>query len=311
MSDLSNSIYRYYIDHFEELSLDKQFHFTSRLYVWSKDAWSRTQLDKLRQQLLPTNDPTETLGEIGSGRLLPLRYGSENLRKLRAPYFARYPKLRQYAAILYWGLLLEHLYGIDGRQAIAGNIPDEELEHLYTALLADPQAVAVLSTYAVNFLYIYQRFVRSDDSRFSPTLLESITSVEPDISSLTREALQIKLYLLTHCLVAESLFYTRKLPEAYREDYAHVLHDLELMIRSRFADVGLDNKLEFLVCCRLADHTAALETQILAEASRSTSPSGTYLVDTENANRVSPYTDLDKSEHRNVLYILSQRPLRR
>lgn len=307
MNNISKSIYHYYQDHFNELSLSKQFHFASRLDVWSEDAWAHEKIEQLRGRLLPTGEGTETLRRIGDGTLIPLRYGSKGLQALREPYFARYPKLRTYAAMLYWALQLEHFYGVDAQQAVAANVADGELDQLYGDIMSDREAIAVLSTYAINFLYLYRQLFHHDTADLSPLLFEEIAASGHSRDNSNPRQLQLKLYLLTHCIIADSLFYIRKLPSAHHTGYQRLIEILESTIQQHYAAIALDNKLEFLVCCRLVGHTSKLEEKIIAEASRSFSPHGTFLIDTENTNHISGSTSLGNSEHRNVLYILTQR----
>ena len=307
MNNISKSIYHYYQAHFDELSLSKQFHFASRLDVWSEDAWAHEKVEQLRKQLLPTGEGAETLRRISDGTLIPLRYGSKGLQALRGPYFARYPKLRTYAAMLYWALQLEHFYGIDARRAVVANVADGELDQLYSDIMNDREAIAALSTYAINFLYLYRRLFHHDAADLSPLLFEEIAASVHNRNDSDPRQLQLRLYLLTHCIIADSLFYIRKLPSAHYTDYRHLLEILESTTEQHYATVALDNKFEFLICCRLIGYTSELEEKIIAEASRSFSPHGTFLIDTENTNRISGSTSLGNSEHRNVLYILTQR----
>src|SRR3982751_6202336 len=97
MNNWSNTILDYFLSNFDELPLDKQLHFASRLWFWKQDKTARRLLDGLRPTILPTGDVIESLRLINAGSLLPLRQGSTNVFHLREPYFQRYPKLRRTA----------------------------------------------------------------------------------------------------------------------------------------------------------------------------------------------------------------------
>jgi hypothetical protein len=87
-----------------------------------------------------------------------------------------------------------------------------------------------------------------------------------------------------------------------------MLRRLETVIRKQFDMINLDNKLEFLVCCRILNYETDLFDRIYRECEGSISPHGTYLVDTLNSSKNTTKASLDGSEHRNVLFIMSTEP---
>jgi hypothetical protein len=306
MSDLSNTIYDYYCEHFTELPLDKQLHFASRLWVWRRDPRARELLDSLRPEILPSNDGVDSVRRILDDGLLPIRPGSLNVLHIRQPFFDRYPSLRRSAAGLYWAQLLDTCYDTDVRSRIHEVIDLPAATQLAADLLADTPAVAALSTYAVNFLYLLRRFVEKDEAALDPAYFLQIAADNSLYSGDDRLNLQLRIYLLTHAVIGESLFYSRPIADAKKPAFQRLIGQLEELIVTHFDDVNLDNKLEFVVCCKLVGTTSQPESRILAEADQSVSPDGDFLVDTRNANIQSSYTGIDKSEHRNVLYIMSQ-----
>ncbi|MET1033374.1 MAG: hypothetical protein ABWX94_02655, partial [Candidatus Saccharimonadales bacterium] len=115
----------------------------------------------------------------------------------------------------------------------------------------------------------------------------------------------------THCIIGESNFYTRTIPDYAASIYRDMLTSLEVLITEHFDDINLDNKLEFLVCCRICSYETDLFDRIYEECSKSLSPNGTYLIDTHNGHTAQQNrTSLQASEHRNVLFLLSCSPYR-
>ena len=117
--------------------------------------------------------------------------------------------------------------------------------------------------------------------------------------------LQLYIYLYTHCVIGESHFYAHAIPERYLPVYRQMLDELETVIEKRFTEINLDNKFEFLVCCRLVGKESSLTRRIDDEAHKSISTEGNFIVDRHNTNPQSANTTLALSEHRNALYIMA------
>jgi hypothetical protein len=305
MNSLSNSIRDYFWSHFDELPLDKQLHFASRLWFWEQDPTARQKLDELRSSILPGENVIESLRGIGEGNLLPLRQGSLNVLHLREPFFARYPSLRRTATVLYWGLILDACYETDARSRLNELFPESELQRLYQELCQDRQAVALLSTHAVNFMYLYQRYVKGAEGLPENNTFVGIATDGQLYDMASPLHNQLRIYLLTHTIIGESMFYSRQIPGDTARNYWPVMQTLERILGPNLKTVNLDNKLEFLVCARLLGYGSELESSILDEAGRSLSNEGNFLIDTHNQNPQTSYQSFDKSEHRTLLYLLA------
>jgi len=305
MKDISNSIYQYYVDRFDELPFDKQLHFASRLYLWSGDAFAKMQLERLRPVVTAHDNPAMALRAVHEEARKTISHGSKNAAALRDPYFQKYPEIRPLAMVLFRLTFLESLYGLDARATFFELFDRAEVESLFDRILADPQALAILSTHAINVLYLYHRAVRGNDTSLDPAPFLTVGRTAYDFSDPIQ--LQLYIYLYTHCIIGESRFYARKLPERYLPVYRQMIAELEDSIADYFGDINLDNKFEFLTCCKLVGVESALREHIEAEAADSLSPDGTFLVDRHNNNPQTANSTLALSEHRNVLYILSHR----
>ena len=120
-----------------------------------------------------------------------------------------------------------------------------------------------------------------------------------------KQDIQLLIYLYTHCIIGESNFYTRTVDPRSMNVFTIMLQELEAVISQQFESINLDNKLEFLVCCRICDYQTQLYERIMQECVASISEEGTFLVDRLNTNGQADRSSFEKSEHRNVLFIMS------
>ena len=305
MTDLSNSIYRFYLEHFDELSFEKQCHFASRLYLWNQDNAAKNLLAKVRQEFTASDNPSAALrGVYDAAQTKPFN-SSKNATHLRKPFFDSYPNLRAQVLVLFRLMFLRTLYGQDGTNSFSELCPKAKLEQTYNQLLADEKAVAILSTHAVNFLYLYTRVVLKDEGRLSPEIFIRIGHTMYDRNQPIH--LQLLIYLYTHCIIGESLFYYRHLPDTYLPIYRQMLQELEDLISANFDKINMDNKFEYLVCAQILGQNSPLHARIQDEADKSLSDAGMFVIDRHNHNPQTANVDLDGSEHRNTLLILANR----
>jgi hypothetical protein len=298
---LHEKIKHYYLDHIDELDTDKQFHLFTRLAAWEGDLTALQGLKKLTSTIVPANSEmlrqqlTELIEHPPTARI--------NASELREEYFQKYPRLRGIDFALFRVRHLLAVYGVDARQTLLSLVPLAELEQLRQALTNDPAAMRTLSTYAINYLYLLERVILEHDDQIDIAALHDLGKA---YDSSDPQQLQLYIYLYTHCIIGESNFYTRTIPAGLLPSYQAMVRDLEAVIQQHYDHINLDNKLEFLTCCRIVGYTTGLTEQIYDECARSVSDNGTYLVDRHNANAQSDKTSLADSEHRNVLFIMSK-----
>jgi hypothetical protein len=303
MMDLSNNIYRYYLEHFDELSFEKKFHFVSRNYLWTRE--TSDLLADMQDTFTCNGNIAEAIQQLVSSAAASPVHGSKNAAELRLPYFQKYPLLKPAVLALFRITFAKTVYGIDARNVLEDFFEATELERLAQELLADRQATAILSTHAINFLYLYSRVV-VETELFDPVDFLDIGRQSYDTSDKTQ--LQLLIYLYTHCIIGESMFYYRLIPSKQKDTYLVMLQELEQLIINRYEDINLDNKFEFLVCAKLLGANSMLHDRINEEAAKSLSDQGYYLIDRHNNNPQIDNVSLDKSEHRNILCILANKP---
>jgi hypothetical protein len=300
--DLATKIYTYYLENLEQLSPDKKFHFGTRLAAWTGDANAYEILRESREYILPVNTSlTETLSKIINAP----QTGRRNAQELRQPFFDKYPTLYGRHMALFRVRHLSSVYDVDAREDLFKNVSEEDLLSLRDALLEDEEAIKILSTFAINYLYLLERVIRRDETFLRVDRFYDLGK-SYDITDL--QQIQLLIYLYTHCIIGESNFYTRLIPASNLGIYIKMLEDLEPLIRDNFDKINLDNKLEFLVCARICGFESHLFTRIYEECSQSVSSEGTFVIDVHNKNAQEDRNGFLSSEHRNVLFIMSTTP---
>lgn len=303
MINLSNEVYTYYTEKLDELAFDKQFHFVSRLHLWNRETDFQAKLASLRTEFTYNDRPRIALESVIAKAKESATHGSKNAAALRQPYFERYPNLKLHITALFRMHFMQTIYGIDSRQDLRDIVDMADMAQLRKDLLADDEALAILSTHAINFLYLHDRSLMQDETSLPVEHFLTVGRSQYDISDKVH--MQLLIYLYTHCIIGESRFYYRQIPSGNLTVYKDMMAELEALINDNFQDINLDNKCEYLVCAKLLGQPSKLETRIFDEASRSLSVEGQYLVDRHNNHPQLDNIDLNKSEHRNVLYIMA------
>lgn len=299
-------INEYYQSKFSELPFPKQFHYASRSWLWDQDKFAAEFLRKAKDEFCGSNPPESVkhvLQEIIDNQ--SPEFGSKNAAAQRAPYFAKYPLLRTVLPLLFRLLFIESVYGFDAREALLAHLSTEQLDKLSDDLLADPEAVAILSTHASNFLYLYHRFYLKDEDGVPVEKLYDMGQTNYDLTDKTQ--LQLYIYLYTHCIIGESLFYKHPIAASKQEIYQKMAMKLDEILQERFSDINLDNKFEILVCFKICGFKSTIGDKIYEEADKSWSKDGDFLIDIHNKNPQRDNITLEKSEHRNVLAVMSKR----
>jgi hypothetical protein len=297
MDDLYNVVLQTYETNFESLSLRTQFHLSSRLYLWNREPMSRQWLEKLRPTITLSDNPNAALKAL-LGEVSPVLPQSASVR---LPYLTKYPNLLSYLRILFRILFICSVYDVDERPSLFILFSQEELKNLRNNLLSDELALKWLSSFAINYLYILDLFIDDNESTLPLNKFLYIGQNEYNISDQLER--QLNCYFYTHSIIGESLFYSRQIPNSKRPIYLQMLLEVQQIISQNLNNTLLDNLFEFLVCCRMLDYTSPLEPAINLIARKCLSKSG-YMLDPLKSKA----TDLRTSEHRNVLFLMSQRP---
>jgi len=289
----------YFMQHQEELSFEKQFHFHSRLWLWEGNTESETWLRQHMTTYIGSS-PEETSKKINS-----LIQNTNNLFRHKEKYdgirilpLEKYPHIMGYVKALAVCLHTKNIYGITISIPTAHDLIMGEY---YTMLTQNPRDLAILSTIGVNFLYMYRIIVKKgmNSELILPEYMLKITSEQ--YKNNNHNELLLQLYLITHSIIGETNFY-RKPIENYHTIYKEMAIYAEKKIKENYSSITLDIKFEFLVCCILCKHDTFLQDQIHAESEISFSHLGKFLVDSLSKKN---QDNIPASEHRNVLFIMS------
>lgn len=276
------SVRDYYYQHFDELDSYDQFHFASRIKNYFKthdfdDYFKQNVLDQDLAPIFANND-----------------YSKVNNAAERKPYFDKYPNLYAIEAALFRVNHLLNEWGIDIRDQFLQYEPKASLYALCDALLADDGAIATLSTWAVNVICLTEYlFPRGKNV----------------VKQLSEKALQLNfpnpllaIYLYTHIIICDTIFYTRPVNPDNKELFVALLDRCAEIITQNFDDLILDVRIEFLVCANLVGKDyPELRQKIQAECAQILS-SQPFITD---PRRPKSRHTLSRAEHTNVLYIMS------
>ncbi|CAN5444437.1 hypothetical protein BH10PAT3_BH10PAT3_1510 [soil metagenome] len=298
--NLPDSVRHYYLEHFYELPEDKQFHFVSRLGAWNQDPECLKILEDLRSTVIPNDQP---MSEVLSSLINNPPGAHINAAATRQQYFDLFPKLRGIMLALFRVRHLLYVYGVDERNTLLGIISIVELRGLSHRLQANQEAARLLSTYAINCIYLIDHILFPEEGKLIN--VEPIFELKEKYNQTEPEDIQLLIYLYTHCIIGEANFYERAIAVERMQTFTKMLSVLEPIIEANYNNIHLDNKLEFLVCCRICHYDTPLFKRIQAECEQSISPQGSFLVDTINNFKQGLKSDFARSEHRNVIYIMS------
>ena len=293
----------------------KQIHYASRMYLWTGDKVMKQHLLDLKQDYIgiTSQETFEKLNTIYNKKPVDK---PRNI-KLRRKYYKKYPKLTQYNSILFKVLFAETIYGEDIRPVVKEIVSDKELLTFYRDLKQDKDAIRVLSTGAINYLYNLNFYFKynhklCEETLIDPAYLLSLVKtfegkIGNQIISKDHE-LKLKLYLLTHAVIGASNFYFRSTKGVV---YKQMMKLTEELIFRNYFDITLDNKVEFLVCTALCNMDTLLRKLIENEAEQSLAKVGNFIVDSiNNSSDWKIKYKMSPAEHRNVLYIMSQLPFK-
>lgn len=307
ISRMYDKVNDYYLKNLGQLPFTKQFHYMSRLWLWYKDLAARNWLDEHRTEICGAGTPTDINHKIeeiiGSQRS---DFGTKHAVAERAPYFEKYPLLKPSSLVLFRLLYLESIYDIDAKHLLSNHFDADQLTEMNNQLLNDVEAVAVLSTHAVNFIHLFAWFQNQPLSPATAYTLFEIGQTQYNPTDKLERLLLV--YLYSHCIIGDTHFYARNLPTTNIDTYNKMLTSLEKLITNYYDDTSLDNKFEFLVCSRLCNSSSLLEQKVLEEAADSFSSEGDFVIDTHNSYQGAGNHSFEDSEHRNILLVMATKP---
>lgn len=314
-SKLVDSVESYYKKRIEQVP-STAFHFASRLWLWTGDSWAREQLDAMQAEYIGTT-PDEIMAHIDE--IVESDKASEPTVNRHKPHrkssFEKYDRLSFYNKLLFKVVFCDSLYDLDIRPYVRKYVSDKEFTDLFNRLIEDGDAMRMLSTFAINYLYLLKNYFKDKISKSSAvlvstseimSLMDGYKAHERDGTLKKSTSSKLQVYLLTHAIIGESRFYARPVKGS---SYKSFCEKIEQIITSNYYEISLDNKLEFLVCCKICGYESNIRKLIEQECQKSVSWAGNFLVDSLNTSSSSKTGNcLRISEHRNTLYLMSQKP---
>ena len=304
IQSLVNDVKTYYFERFETMSQGHQFHYASRLAAWSNN---QQAIDLLYRLKIAYVNPPHSLNQqqFLSELMHSPQTGRRVAHDLRLPYFEKYPNLFGIEKAIFRVHHLDIVCNVDIRKDFITLCPKTELQRLLSNLSKDHDGLRMLSSFAVNTFYLANIHFGITIESVTPEFWYKIgLSYDLDV----KEHLQLLIYLYTHCIIADSNFYSRLIPSQNIPTYQKMISRLEQIIETHFERISLDNKLEFLVAAKIIGLSSSLQHRIYDEVSQSLSHDGNFIIEKLNENTRSDRETFEKSEHRNVLLIMSVEP---
>ncbi len=295
---IAQTLRHYYLDRLDCLAPENAFHFLNRLFLMNQDLEAKRRLEQYRQWYIGETaiEHRERLKKCLKGRA-DIQFMPE-----RETYLSAYPSVVFYNRLLFKVLLSRTVYGEEVWSYAKEVVPISELTATYDALLQDSSAVAFLSTYAVNFLWLFSDLQGECSHRKLAEYVLHISETAYDLSKVAH--VHLLLYLLTHAIIAESRFYAEPITDDV-ELYTQMIEKVESLIVAHYHALSLDSKCEFLVCARVLDHQTLLRKIIESEAKASWATQGNFLVDRWNLQSRRSMVNLDQREHMNTLFLMT------
>jgi len=269
------------------------------MYLWTHKDVYRKELDKLKDFYVGTDAKETVLSRFDNSLLQVSKWG-----KMRNPFFKKYPLLMPANSMFFFELFTRKIYGVETKDTIKARLPKSQVLDIIKEISKDYDALSVLSTHAINFMYGAERIYGDDEPLFDPSVFVDV--MQNKMQKLeNKEHVAMVIYLVTHCIIGASEFYSEEITRDI-EIYKTLFREGEKVIQEHYADVALDAKFEFLVCARLLNQETFLEKIIYTEAENSLSPIHNFMDDTLNTNVDIKKRYPELREHTNVLYIMSR-----
>lgn len=294
----------YYLKNLSILPFKTQFHFLSRMYLWTRDEAYLNRLNSLKAEYAGISKQEQTAKikqYLQTFQLEYLRYGEKRNR-----FIEEIPELIPTGKALSVWLFLKTVYKENIRNVIVESVKDNTLESYIHYLQTNREAWYYLSTYATNFMY-FVSFYKPDLFRIE--IKEFMAVFHEFYDKNDKVNVQIGCYFLSHCIIAASWFYAKPITRN-KSGYQRMVEKLGYIIEQNFNDISLDIKCEYLVCLMICQmQNTVLEEKIGREVRQNWD--GEIIIDPYVTTSVTDLPPAVRYEHTNVLYVMSKNPFSR
>ena len=283
------SVRKYYFEHFNELSPEKKFHFAIRM----KNFFKISDFD----EYLTNNQPSKELKPIIENN----NYSRVSNYEMRRPFFEKYAGIYGVEAALFRVHHLLKEYDTDVRNDFLKLYPQEKLYKLADSLLGDKEALKVLSTWAINIIYLTEELFPRNSDAMRQLFDYAISLDSEDIDATTA------VYFYTHLVLCESDYYKKDLNKSKNiEQVKTVLSKCEKEVKDNIDTISLDAAIEFLVCVKMAGMDYKETEKKIDDLCNKCFENYPYIVNyRRDRNPNSRLYTLNGAEHINALYIMS------
>jgi hypothetical protein len=288
---LTQKVLDSYEKNMSSLSNGKQFHFNSRMFLWTRKAYYKKKVSALEKTLL------DNLDEVMESAKNPTAEYPKKFLAQRKKAIEKYPWITRYNTLLFKWLFLKTIFKKNIRKKVLATISEETLRKCVRMLLNDPLSLTMLSTLGINFLYL-TRGILQERELFSPRELFNIAT---ENYANTENHAELKLYFFTHCIIGESQFYKRRIRNDVKT-YIAMIRASEETLEEHFDSIPIDNKVEFLVTTKLCQIKSVFFNRIQEECEKNFSEDVGFI---REPRRPMEKQTLSDAEHRNVLYTMS------
>lgn len=200
-----DNIKDYYFRNFEKLNKEQQIHFAWGLYSWNQDKAAYKKLLLLKPHLNGDGDFQSVWRRL-EHESDSNAHGKGKMAKIHVKYFSRHPGLLAKTWQLLYVLRLQTIYGIDARPELLRFHSFASFKQTLAKLEQDPEAIAMLSAAAINYIYLFHYLLLGSTKALDP--LELLSTCKPYYDMNDSMHLKIQSYLYTHLVIGESLFLT-------------------------------------------------------------------------------------------------------
>lgn len=299
--ELFEAVHDHYIENLQYLSIGSQFHFLSRLYLWSREPEYASKLEDIRDEWWSVMDSIVSRIKRVYDGTFEQRVPTKSYRRSA---YRKHPYIDLYNSFFFKCLFDRSVFGGDAFERLSIHIKKEHVKEMYHQLISDPESVFELSTPAVNFIYFCTLFYPEECPQISPERIlawgDEHHIANPDADTDAR------IYFYTHAIIGATEFYSKQISDEHRAVYTEMLRRVEYAIAQRYMHTSIDHKAEFIVCCRMLGYTSSIESVIRSEILSSRSPHGIYFQNTLNTikNNFSRRS-MHAVEHSNILSLLA------
>jgi glutathione synthase/RimK-type ligase-like ATP-grasp enzyme len=299
--ELFEAVCSHFLDNLQYLSIGSQFHFLSRLYLWSGETHYLKKLEEIRDEWWSAMESiVSRITNIYAGTYVQ----HTPAKSYRATAYLKHPHLDVYNSFFFKCLFDQSIFNGRHFEELSASVKRGHVRDTFHRLISDPESVFTLSTPAINFIYFCARFYPEDCPPVDPaTILAwgdtySLAKSDADCDA--------RIYFYTHAIIGASEFYSKRIPEKDRAVYVEMVRRVERTISDKYAHASIDHKAEFIVCCRLLDYVSPLEPIIFSEILASRSSRGIYFQNTLNKAKYNlARRSMHALEHSNILSLLA------